>query len=58
MVRWLNMKVTFDQLIKTYLSQKTFSEKNEIDEEDEEEEQNETGGISSDTEDGQGESSR
>lgn len=52
------MKITFDQLVKTYLSQNTFSEKKEVDEEDEEEEQNETGGINTDTEDGQGESSR
>lgn len=55
---WLNMKTTFDQLVKTYLSQRTLSEENDTDEEDEEEEENQTGGINPDTQDGQGESSR
>ena len=55
---WLNMKTTFDQLVKTYLSQRSISEEKEVDEEDEEEEENQTGGINIDTEDGQGESSR
>ena len=53
------MKTTFDQLVKTLLSQQTLSEKTDDKEDEEEEEENcSCGGTNTDTQEGQGESSR
>jgi hypothetical protein len=52
------MKTTFDQLVKTLLSQQTLFEKKEDTEDEDEDEECGCGGINTDTEDGQGESSR